>query len=225
MQDGSKKYFRIEFAKVNMPMGKIGVVCGFKNIDEETREEIALQQALLDAQKAEEDNRRLIEEMESAAKLADLMGSVASLLSNMPAMSFSKDAITGKYLACNQSFAEYAHKTSPEGVIGLTDFEIFDYETASHFVEDDKKALQMDRPYIFFEDVPDAGGVMRNLQTTKLKFTDSNNRLCTLGMCVDVTEMTKIKEPQKPNNRNWNNVSHSKNNCWKKKDKGRNKKV
>ncbi|MEE5992325.1 MAG: response regulator [Oscillospiraceae bacterium] len=193
MQDGSKKYFRIEFAKVNMPMGKIGVVCGFKNIDEETREEIALQQALLDAQKAEEDNRRLIEEMESAAKLADLMGSVASLLSNMPAMSFSKDAITGKYLACNQSFAEYAHKTSPEGVIGLTDFEIFDYETASHFVEDDKKALQMDRPYIFFEDVPDAGGVMRNLQTTKLKFTDSHNRLCTLGMCVDVTEMTKIK--------------------------------
>ena len=38
------------------------------------------------------------------------MGSVASLLSNMPAMSFSKEAATGRYLACNQSFAEYAHK-------------------------------------------------------------------------------------------------------------------
>ena len=61
------------------------------------------------------------------------MGSVASLLSNMPAMSFSKDAETGRYLACNQSFADYAHKGSPEGVVGLTDAEIFDPETAAHF--------------------------------------------------------------------------------------------
>ena len=109
-------------------------------------------------------------------------------------MSFSKDAATGKYLACNQAFAEYAHKENPEGVIGLTDHEIFDKETADHFVEDDKKALEMDGPYYFFEDVPDAKGeVIRNLQTTKIKFTDSSGRLCTLGLCVDVTEMTRIK--------------------------------
>lgn len=149
-----------------------------------------------DVKKAEEENRRLIEEVESAAKLADLMGSVASLLTNMPAMSFSKDAETGRYLACNQSFAEYAHKSNPEGVIGLTDFEIFDEVTASHFVDDDRKALSMDEPYIFFEDVPDAKGALRNLQTTKMKFTDSDGRLCTLGMCVDVTEMTRIKSAE-----------------------------
>ena len=51
----------------------------------------------------------------------------------------------------------------------------------------------MDEPYIFFEDVPDAAGNPRSLQTTKLKFTDGTGRLCTLGMCVDVTEMTRIK--------------------------------
>ena len=194
MNDGSKRYFRIEFAKVDMPDGKIGVVCGFKDVDDEMREQFAINQALVDAKKVEEDNRRLVEEIQSAAKLAELMGSVASLLSNMPAMSFSKDAKTGKYLACNQPFAEYAHKGSPEGVIGLTDHDIFDKETADHFVADDKKALSSDKPYIFFEDVPDAKGNMRNLQTTKLKFTDASGRLCTLGMCVDVTEMTRIKE-------------------------------
>ena len=37
------------------------------------------------------------------------------LIANMPAMIFSKDASTGKYLACNQAFAEYAHKETPEG--------------------------------------------------------------------------------------------------------------
>ena len=193
MDDGSSRYFRIEFAKVNMPDGKMGVVCGFKDVDDEVRENLAIRKTLLEAKKAEEDNRRLVEQVETAAKLADLMGSVASLLSNMPAMSFSKDAKTGKYLACNQSFAEYAHKSSPEEVVGLTDYEIFDAVTAAHFVQDDKKALEMDKPHIFFEDVPDAMGNMRNLQTTKLKFTDASGRLCTLGMCVDVTKMTRIK--------------------------------
>ena len=196
MDNGTKRYFRIEFAKVNMPDGKMGVVCGFKDVNDEVRKQSAIHQALVDAKKVEEDNRRLVEEVQSAAKLADLMGSVASLLSNMPAMSFSKDAETGRYLACNQPFAEYAHKDSPEGVIGLTDHDIFDKDTADHFVEDDRKALASDKPYIFFEDVPDARGNMRNLQTTKLKFTDASGRLCTLGMCVDVTEMSRIKETE-----------------------------
>ena len=196
MDDGSERYFRIEFAGVQMPNGKLGVVCGFKDVDDDVREGQAVQKALREAKRAEAENRRLVEEVESAAKLADLMGSVASLLTNIPAMSFSKDAETGRYLACNQSFAEYAHKASPEGVVGLTDHEIFDEETATHFVEDDKKALSMDKPYIFFEDVPDAIGRQRSFQTTKIKFTDASGRLCTLGMCVDVTEMTKIKSAE-----------------------------
>ena len=150
----------------------------------------------LETKRVKEENKRLIEEVASAAKLADLMGSVSSLLTNMPAMSFSKDAKSGKYLACNQSFAEYAHKKSPSEVIGLTDYDIFDKDTAKHFVEDDARALSMDSPYIFFEDVPDAKGKLRNLQTTKMKFTDTNGNLCTLGMCVDVTEMTRIKSAE-----------------------------
>lgn len=148
-------------------------------------------------QRFENEAKKLREEVESAAKLADMMGSVGSLLTNMPAMSFSKDAITRKYLACNQSFAEYAHKDTPEGVVGLTDYDIFDPVTAEHFVQDDTRTLEMDEPYIFFEDVPDASGeVIRNLQTTKMKFVDSEGRMCLLGMCVDVTEMSRAKEAE-----------------------------
>ena len=122
------------------------------------------------------------------------MPEVSALLNHLPAMTFSKDAATGKYLACNQSFAEYAHKSCPAEVVGLTDFDIFDPVTAAHFVEDDKKTLSMDGPYIFFEDVPNAAGtVIRNLQTTKLKFTDETGRLCTLGICTNVTEMVAAK--------------------------------
>ena len=120
--------------------------------------------------------------------------SLSSLLNHMPAMSFYKDAQTGVYLACNQAFAEYAHKENPSGVVGLTDYEIFDPATARHFAEDDKKALSMKEPYSFFEDVPDAAGNQKQFQTTKLKFNDETGRLCLLGMCMDVTEVVSIRK-------------------------------
>ena len=79
-------------------------------------------------------------------------------------------------------------------MVGLTDAEIFDAETAEHFVKDDKIALSMEKPYIFFEDVPDASGKQqRQLQTTKLKYIDAQGRLCVLGICQDVTNMVRVQ--------------------------------
>ena len=129
----------------------------------------------------------------AARKIAELKASITALLNNMPAMSFSKDAETGAYLACNQAFAEYCHKKDPEGVTGLTDAEIFDAETARHFTEDDRMALSMDHPYVFFEDVPDAAGSQRQFQTTKLKYIDDAGRLCLLGMCEDITDKVRMQ--------------------------------
>ena len=138
-------------------------------------------------------NRLLEAEAENARRIESLSSSVSSLLINMPAMTFSKDINTGKYLACNQFFAEYARKDTPEGVIGLTDHEIFDKATADHFTEDDRRAMGMDKPYVFYENVPDAAGEMRHLQTTKLKFFDSEGRERLLGMTVDITELYDMK--------------------------------
>ena len=135
-------------------------------------------------------------EAEDARKIAELKQSITALLDNMPAMSFSKDAEAGVYLACNQAFAEYARRKSPEEVVGLTDADIFDEETARHFVEEDRRALSMEKPHIFSEDVPDAGGNQRQLQTTKLKFVDSSGRLCILGMCQDVTSAEQIRRAE-----------------------------
>ena len=120
--------------------------------------------------------------------------SLSSLLNHMPALSFYKDAETGVYLACNQAFAEYAQKEAPSGVVGLTDYEIFDHETAKHFAEDDKKAISMEEPHTFFEDVPDAAGNQKQFRTTKLKFIDETGRLCLLGMCMDVTEIVSMRK-------------------------------
>ena len=133
------------------------------------------------------------EAVNSARKIAELKESISSLLDNMPNMTFTKDAETGVYLACNQAFADYAHKPDPAGVVGLADAELFDAETAAHFVKDDRIALSMDKPYIFYEDVLDVAGNRWQFQTTKLKFIDSTGRVCLLGMCQDVTAMVRVQ--------------------------------
>lgn len=52
-----------------------------------------------------------------ARTIAELQESMSALFNNMPGLSFSKDAETGVYLACNQAFAAYAHKPNPSGVV------------------------------------------------------------------------------------------------------------
>lgn len=145
------------------------------------------------AQIAENQYEVLSQEARTRKKIEDLTKSMKALLENMPSMTFSKDIETGKYVACNQAFAEYANKTSPEGVVGLTDFDLFDEETAKHFVEDDKKAYSMDGTYVLYEDVLDGQGNKRQFQTTKFKFTDDEGKDRLLGMSVDITEMERIK--------------------------------
>ncbi|MBE7004492.1 MAG: EAL domain-containing protein [Ruminococcaceae bacterium] len=145
------------------------------------------------AKEMEEENQRLTEKAEAAIKIAELTQSVTALLTNMPGMTSSKDVETGKYLACNQTFAEFANRRSPEAVIGLTDRDIFDEATAAKFAEDDKKALSMDSPHSFYEEVLDAAGNQREFQTTRLKFTDTTGRLCTLCMRLDYTELMRVK--------------------------------
>ena len=143
-----------------------------------------------------DEKEEFMREREEAEKVAELKDRFVSLLNNMPGMTFTKDADTGVYLACNQEFAEYAHKDSPEGVVGLADYEIFDAETAAHFAADDKIAISLSKPYIFFEDVPDAMGNPRQLQTTKIKYIDTAGRICVLGMCQDITDMVRIQHEQ-----------------------------
>lgn len=142
----------------------------------------------------EKANLSLVNKAREAQKIAELTQSISVLLDNMPAMTYSKDVEDGRYLTCNPMFVEYAHKSSADEVIGLTDEELFDEETAASAVEYDKTALKMDEPYIFHEEVKDPLGNTKYLQTTKLKFRDPSGRLCILGMSVDVSEMVMVKQ-------------------------------
>ena len=150
--------------------------------------------AIQKQKETDEDKARLQRELKAASEITELMGSLSALITNIPAMTFSKDAETGVYLACNQAFADYTGKRRPEDIIGKTDFDLYDRPTAEHFIYKDKRTLEKDKAYVYFEDVADNGGkIIRNLQTTKMKYTDASGRLCIIGICVDVTETAKAK--------------------------------
>ena len=193
--DGTpSQYFRIDIGKLEMPDNQIGVTIGFKNVDKEFRAVQNAQRMQLEADQTREENRKLAKQLENVTNVVSLVESYTSILSNMPALSFTKDMETGKYRTCNQAFAEYAHKSSPEEVVGHTDYDLFNRATADKFVEDDKKAMSINKPYVFYEDVLNGEGTeIRNLQTTKVRFIDSRGKLCVLGVCVDITEMIKTK--------------------------------
>ena len=79
MGDGSERYYRIEFAKCNMPGGKMGIVCGFKDVDDDVREGQALQRA----RQAEMEQRialqeKLLEEERHRAEQDKLITALAS---------------------------------------------------------------------------------------------------------------------------------------------------
>ena len=143
---------------------------------------------------AENRNASLEKALRSAEDLTQIMSSMSSLMANIPALTFSKDAETGLYLACNQAFAVYAGKTNPKEVVGLSDYDLFSEEEAKDFVKKDKRTLETNEANVYFEDVWDAGiSGIRSLQTTKTKYMDARGKLCILGVCVDVTHTTKVK--------------------------------
>ena len=133
--------------------------------------------------------RQLLRE---AAEIANLQQTVSSLLDNIPGIYFTKDAESGEYLACNQGFADYVKKKDPSEVIGKKASDIFEEDMAKRFMEDDKLALSMEEPLIFYDTMADADGVQRKVKSTRLKYKDSNGRLCVLGIFQDASDSIRI---------------------------------
>ena len=133
--------------------------------------------------------RRMLEE---AAQLAELEQTVSSLLDNMPGLYFSKEAESGKYIACNQAFASYVNKKDPSEVVGHTTGDLFDAEMTKQFLEDDETALSMEEPLIYYDNMENKHGNLLKVKITRLKYKDADGRLCLLGLFQDVSDSFRI---------------------------------
>ena len=121
-------------------------------------------------------------------KEKQLVKSMHQLFDHIPGMAFVKEAATGKYLVCNETYAAYLSR-SMDDVIGCTDKDLFPPEVAEQFVIDDRRALEQRGARVFYETVPGPDGREIHFQTTKLRYIDSMGRECVLGMALDLTAL------------------------------------
>jgi len=118
---------------------------------------------------------------------------LVSLLNSIPDLIFYKDE-SNVYLGCNKAFEEFADVTE-EKLIGLTDFDLFDEETAAHFRMMDVAMMEQKRTRRNEEEVKYPDGHHVTLETVKTPYYDSEgNVLGLIGISRDITERKKKED-------------------------------
>lgn len=118
---------------------------------------------------------------------------LSTLLDSIPDHIFYKDQ-NGVYLGCNQAF-EQASGISREHLIGKTDYEVYDRETAELFVARDEIVLKLQKENRTEEAILYSDG--RNLITETLKtpfFNDEGELAGLIGISRDITDRKKKED-------------------------------
>ncbi len=133
------------------------------------------------------------------ADTADLNTIVSGVLDSIPDIIFYKD-LDGVYLGCNAAFALFVGMNC-SGIIGSTDYDLFDRKLADFFRENDKLMLEQgetrhDEEWI---DYPDGRRVL--VDTVKSPLKDTEGRIIgIIGISRDITDRKKAEDESRQNN-------------------------
>lgn len=117
-----------------------------------------------------------------------------NIIDNLPLKVFVKD-YSGKMVIVNSAVA-HAHNKSAAELIGKSDFDFYDYDTAKEIYDAELEIINgHEKSYVHEEDFD---GTTKILKTTKMPFfIDTIQEKGLLGVQVDVSEFAKIKENHK----------------------------
>jgi PAS domain S-box-containing protein len=109
------------------------------------------------------------------------------VMDNIPQAIFWKDRNL-VYLGCNERFARDAGFTSPDELVGKTDFDMPWTEFAELYRADDQRVMERDAPKLNFEEPIQTVGGEGWLRTSKIPLHDSDGGVvAVLGMYEDIT--------------------------------------
>jgi len=116
-----------------------------------------------------------------------------SLLDSIPDQIAYKDS-QGRYLGCNPQFEKYAGKPAAE-ILGKTDFDLFDRETAEFFHENDRRVKLIAGPRKNEEWVTYPNGSKILFETIKVPFKGPDGSVMgILGISRDITDRSVAEE-------------------------------
>lgn len=117
------------------------------------------------------------------------------ILDNIPVRVFWKDS-KNVYLGANQAFAGDAGVSSPDALIGKTDYDLGFAEQAERFRQDDNRVMKSGKSRLFYEEPqtrPD--GKTNWVLTSKVPMRDENqNIIGVLGAYQDITKRKQAEE-------------------------------
>src|SRR5689334_13029503 len=116
-----------------------------------------------------------------------------TLVDNLPDFIYAKDAEC-RYLLANASVARHMG-TTPENLIGKTDFDFFPPDLAEAYSEDERRVMRSGEALINREEAGlDASGNQITILTTKVPLRDEQGRVVgILGIGRDITARVKVE--------------------------------
>lgn len=131
--------------------------------------------------------------LQSERRHRETSGFLATLLDTIPDHIFYKDK-NGVYLGCNRAF-ELASGVTKARLIGKTDYEIYDLETASLFVSKDEQVLRQRKENRTEETLIYPDGRAMITETLKAPFYHDDGELAgLLGISRDITDRKKKED-------------------------------
>lgn len=133
--------------------------------------------------------------IESEKLMAETKNMLQLVLDTIPARIFWK-GLDFKYLGCNRLVAMDAGLSSPDQLIGLTDFDMPWKEQAGLFRTDDENIINSEKSKINFEErLTKNDGTILWLNTTKVPLKDIEGKIIgILGTWEDITDRKKALE-------------------------------
>ena len=118
---------------------------------------------------------------------------INALIDSVPDIIFFKD-LNGVYLGCNTQFAEFIGQTN-KTIVGKTDYELFDKETADSFRYNDNLMHELGKPRHNEEWITYPDGRKRLVNTLKAPYWGSDRELLgVLGISRDITEIRHLEQ-------------------------------
>ena len=132
-------------------------------------------------------------QMEDA--LAEERNLLRTLIDNLPDLIYVKD-IRSRFVLANKASARFMGASSPDELIGKTDFDFYPQKVASQFYVDEQALIESGQPMIS-KDEPnvDHTGAKRWLLTTKAPLRDNEGKIIGfVGIGHDVTERRQAEQ-------------------------------
>jgi PAS domain S-box-containing protein len=117
-----------------------------------------------------------------------------SLLDNIPDSIYFKDE-KSRFIKVNKAKAKHSN-TTPEKMIGKTDFDFFTEKSAKKSFEDDRKVMKTGKPIVNrVEKITDEKGMERWILATKIpRYNRKDELIGTMGISRDITGLKKSEE-------------------------------